>query len=73
MWWVSTDRFAADLAPGQGCAVLMRVLVLTLVGTATVAGRAAVIPQVTGTVHRTGTHSFVVGSADPLVPGFVLR
>ena len=36
-------------------------------------GRAAVVPQVTGTAHRTGEHVFSVDPADPLVPGFVLR
>lgn len=39
----------------------------------TVAGRSAVVPQVTGLAHRTGEHTFVVDDADPLVPGFVLR
>ena len=28
---------------------------------------------VTGTVHRTGEHLFVVDPADQLFPGFVLR
>lgn len=32
-----------------------------------------VLPIVTGTAHRTGTHSFTVDPHDPLVPGFVLR
>ena len=39
----------------------------------TVAGRPAVVPQITGLAHRTGEHTFVVDPADPLVPGFVLR
>jgi proline racemase len=39
----------------------------------TMAGRPPVVPQVTGLVHRTGEHTFVVDPADPLVPGFVLR
>jgi proline racemase len=39
----------------------------------TVAGRPAVVPQVTGLAHRTGEHTFVVDDTDPLVPGFVLR
>jgi proline racemase len=44
-----------------------------VVGSTTVSGRPAVVPQVTGLAHRTGEHTFVVDSADPLVPGFVLR
>ncbi|MBD8019692.1 proline racemase family protein [Brevibacterium gallinarum] len=32
-----------------------------------------VLPVITGTAHRTGTHSFTVDPRDPLVPGFVLR
>lgn len=38
-----------------------------------VAGRAAVVPQVTGTAYRTAEHVFVVDPRDELVPGFVLR
>lgn len=38
-----------------------------------VAGRAAVIPEVTGMAHRTGTSEFVVDPSDEVVPGFVLR
>ncbi|WP_020014949.1 proline racemase family protein [Promicromonospora sukumoe] len=38
-----------------------------------VAGRAAVVPQVTGTAYRTAEHVFVVDPRDDLVPGFVLR
>lgn len=41
--------------------------------TVEVDGRAAVVPQVTGMAHRTGTHRFVVDPHDPLVPGFQLR
>ena len=44
-----------------------------VVGTTTVAGRSAVVPQITGLAHRTGEHTFVVDPSDPLVPGFVLR
>jgi proline racemase len=44
-----------------------------IVGTTDVAGRPAVIPQVTGLAHRTGEHTFTVDPTDPLVPGFVLR
>jgi proline racemase len=44
-----------------------------VVESTTVAGRPAVVPQVTGLAHRTGEHTFVVDPADPLVPGFVLR
>jgi proline racemase len=45
----------------------------TVAATTTVAGRAAIVPQVTGMAYRTGEHRFVVDPADPLVPGFVLR
>jgi proline racemase/trans-L-3-hydroxyproline dehydratase len=45
----------------------------TVVAATTVAGRAAVVPIVTGMAYRTGEHRFVVDSADSLVPGFVLR
>jgi proline racemase len=38
-----------------------------------IAGRAAVLPQVTGMAYRTGRHQFVVDPRDPLVPGFLLR
>jgi proline racemase len=41
--------------------------------TVDVDGRAAVLPQVTGTAHRTGEHVFSIDEDDPLVPGFVLR
>lgn len=44
-----------------------------VVGSTTVSGRAAVVPQITGLAYRTGEHTFVVDPADPLVPGFVLR
>jgi proline racemase len=35
--------------------------------------RPAVIPQVTGTAHKTGEHTFFVDPDDDLTPGFVLR
>ena len=38
-----------------------------------VAGRRAVVPQVTGMAYRTGEHVFAIDPDDPLVPGFVLR
>jgi proline racemase len=41
--------------------------------TVDVAGRRAVIPQVTGMAYRTGEHRFAIDPHDPLVPGFVLR
>jgi proline racemase len=44
-----------------------------VLGTVDVGGRPAVLPQVTGTAHRTGEHVFTVDPHDPLVPGFVLR
>jgi proline racemase len=45
----------------------------TVLDTLTVAGRPAIVPQVTGTAYRTGEHVFCVDPRDPLVPGFVLR
>ncbi|WP_448608417.1 proline racemase family protein [Geodermatophilus sp. URMC 60] len=45
----------------------------TVLGTVDVAGRRAVLPQVTGMAYRTGEHRFVVDPHDALVPGFVLR
>ncbi len=45
----------------------------TVLDTVDVDGRPAVIPQVTGTVYRTGEHVFSIDPYDPLVPGFVLR
>ncbi len=44
-----------------------------VVGSATVDGYPAVIPEVTGMAYRTGEHHFTVDPHDPLVPGFVLR
>jgi proline racemase len=44
-----------------------------LVDRVEVAGRPAVIPQVTGMAYRTAEHVFCVDPDDPLVPGFVLR
>jgi proline racemase len=45
----------------------------TVLETMDVAGRRAVLPQVTGMAYRTGEHVFSVDPHDPLVPGFVLR
>ncbi|MEU4835156.1 proline racemase family protein [Streptosporangium sp. NPDC023615] len=36
-------------------------------------GRAAVVPVVSGSAHRTGEHLFTADPADTLFPGFVLR
>lgn len=36
-------------------------------------GLPAIVPEVTGSAHRTGEHTFTVDPADPLVPGFTLR
>ena len=36
-------------------------------------GLEAIVPEVTGSAHRTGEHTFTVDRTDPLVPGFVLR
>ena len=44
-----------------------------VLGTVDVAGRPAVLPQVTGMAYRTGEHLFSIDPHDPLVPGFVLR
>lgn len=44
-----------------------------VIGQSEVAGRPAVIPQVTGTAFPTGEHTFVVDPRDELTPGFVLR
>jgi proline racemase len=45
----------------------------SVLDTAAVDGRAAVLPQVTGMAYRTGQHIFTIDPQDPLVPGFVLR
>jgi proline racemase len=42
-------------------------------GRVTVAGRSAVITEVTGAAFRTGAHRFVLDSQDPLPDGFLLR
>ena len=44
-----------------------------IVGRADVAGRPAVITEVEGSAHRTGTHEFVLEPADELGTGFLLR
>ncbi|MGW9826447.1 proline racemase [Brevibacterium pityocampae] len=36
-------------------------------------GFEAIVPEITGSAHRTGEHTFTVDPADPLVPGFTLR
>jgi proline racemase len=38
-----------------------------------VAGRAAVVTEVSGSAHLTGRHEFVLEAADPLGTGFLLR
>jgi proline racemase len=45
----------------------------TVLATVDDGGRAAILPQVTGTAYRTGEHVFWIDPHDPLVPGFVLR
>jgi proline racemase len=45
----------------------------TVLDTVEVAGRKAVVPQVTGNAYRTGDHVFSIDAHDPMVPGFVLR
>lgn len=44
-----------------------------VVGDAVVDGRPAVITEVSGAAHRTGTHEFTLDPADPLGTGFLLR
>ena len=44
-----------------------------IVGKAEVAGRAAVVTDVSGSAHLTGRHEFVVDPDDPLGSGFLLR
>ena len=69
---------AATGALGSGQALVHESIVGSrfrgvVLGTTSVAGRDAILPQVTGMAHRTGTHSFEVDPHDPLVPGFTLR
>jgi proline racemase len=74
-------RIVADPpAASPGAAVVLRhdsiigsTFTGTVLDTVDVAGRHAVLPQVTGMAHRTGEHGFVIDPHDPLVPGFVLR
>ena len=44
-----------------------------VVGQAEVAGRPAVVTEVEGSAHRTGTHAFELDPEDPLREGFELR
>ena len=44
-----------------------------VVGTAAVAGRAAVVTEVEGRAHLTGRHEFTLDPADPIGTGFLLR
>jgi proline racemase len=44
-----------------------------VVGAADVAGIPAVVTEVKGSAHRTGTHRFVLDPTDPLGAGFLLR
>ncbi len=44
-----------------------------IVGRTDVAGRPAVITEVEGSAHRTGTHEFVLEPGDDLGTGFLLR
>ena len=71
------DRTARDTLP-EGAALRHESIVGsrftgTVLDRVDVAGRAAVVPQVTGTAYRTAEHVFVVDPRDDLVPGFVLR
>lgn len=44
-----------------------------IVETTTIDGKPAVIPQVTGSAHFTGSHTFYYDPADPLMDGLFLR
>jgi proline racemase len=44
-----------------------------VVGDAEVAGRAAVVTEVEGSAHYTGSHEFALDPDDPLGPGFLVR
>jgi proline racemase len=44
-----------------------------IVGRTEVAGRLAVITEIEGSAHRTGTHEFVLEPGDDLATGFLLR
>lgn len=44
-----------------------------VVGAAEVAGRPAVVTEVEGSAHRTGSHAFSLDPSDPLGEGFLLR
>jgi proline racemase len=44
-----------------------------IVGRTEVDGRPAVITEVEGSAHRTGSHEFVLEPADELGTGFLLR
>jgi proline racemase len=73
---VAALHAAGELTPGQvlahtsisGATWLARVETVTRA-----AGRAAVLPVVSGRAYLTGEHRFVVDPDDDMVPGFVLR
>jgi proline racemase len=65
-----------ELQPGQE--LLHRSIIDTaftgrVIGPTRSAGREAVLTEVTGSAHLTGTHQFVVEPDDPLGTGFLLR
>ncbi|WP_240805826.1 proline racemase family protein [Streptomyces sp. BPSDS2] len=67
---------AGELRPGDELrheSVVGSVFRARIERTATVHGRPAVVPAVTGTAYATGTGRFTVDPDDTLVPGFVLR
>ncbi|MGH3168319.1 MAG: proline racemase family protein [Trebonia sp.] len=67
---------AGQLKPGQVLAhtSISEATWLARVEAATrAAGRAAVLPVVTGRAYRTGEHWFTVDPDDDMIPGFVLR
>ncbi len=73
---LATLDATGDLAPGQALvhdSIVGSRFIGRVVDRTTMAGRDAVLPQVTGMAYRTGIHRFEVDPHDPLVPGFVLR
>ena len=67
------DRYGGFIVPPDDESIVGRTFTGTVLETVDVDGRRAVLPQVTGTAHRTGEHMFSIDPHDPLVAGFVLR
>lgn len=67
---------AGRLVPGQDLvheSIVGTVFRARIVAESPVAGRQAVVPEVSGMAYRTGRHVFELDPADPLGEGFVLR